>query len=468
MMLGSVVRGVVQRSRPITTTRFLTTKKQQRAAVRSTAAPSDNSPTSTSTSSSIILGAEDPREKLRKHHRPKVQDRSSKSSTSSSGELVELLDPTGLQVWKREAEQKKQGAAGIVAPPEEANPNGVTNADPEDMIDFHTLYDPQVHLPDKPHFGNPALRYEPATPLGDELLQWIGVRGPITVADFMHRALADPQHGYYTTASQSTPLSSSSSSSPKVDWDEDSDDDDEDSDDDTQDNGRRGIFGTKGDFVTAPEISQVFGECLTVWYMTQYQEALYSPSHAQWMEIGPGNGTLLCDMMRTCWETDLGTALRRGNGVHLVEVSPALRERQKQALLQAFGADQLEFHQYKPPPSVAAVPVPVLPNHPLSKQTPPNDPSTATTTASATTIDSMNTMEQSQSPPIVPSPPILEERDGTKLKVTWHDLAATVPTEWNQEPIPTFVVCQELIDALPVHVFQKTEEGWRERLVDVD
>jgi NADH dehydrogenase [ubiquinone] 1 alpha subcomplex assembly factor 7 len=53
------------------------------------------------------------------------------------------------------------------------------------------------------------------------------------------------------------------------------------------------------------------------------------------------------------------------------------------------------------------------------------------------------------------------------ITVQWHDNLASVPTQSHGKHIPTFIVCQELLDALPIHVFQKTRNGWRERLVDV-
>ena len=64
------------------------------------------------------------------------------------------------------------------------------------------------------------------TPLGERLVRLIAASGPIGVGDFMAACLFDPQHGYYTT---------------------------------------REPFGREGDFITAPEISQMFGELIGVW-----------------------------------------------------------------------------------------------------------------------------------------------------------------------------------------------------------
>ena len=82
----------------------------------------------------------------------------------------------------------------------EADPSGVSNADPEDVLDMASMYDPSIHLPDKPDFNSPRnrARYEGGTPLTDEMVAYIGVRGPITVAEYMRRALRDGKYGYYT------------------------------------------------------------------------------------------------------------------------------------------------------------------------------------------------------------------------------------------------------------------------------
>lgn len=112
------------------------------------------------------------------------------------------------------------------------------------------------------------------------------------------------------------------------------------------------IIGSSGDFITAPEVSQLFGESHLVWLMTQYQR-LNSPPKIQIIEIGPGKGTLMCDMVRSAITTfpDFASALTadgasggggegRGDargkkvavGVHLVEVMDGMRERQKESI----------------------------------------------------------------------------------------------------------------------------------------
>lgn len=98
-------------------------------------------------------------------------------------------------------------------------------------------------------------------------------------------------------------------------------------------------FGRGGDFITAPEISQMFGEVIGLWAAVVWQ-MMGSPETVLLAELGPGRGTLMADMLRAA-----GTlpAFRAAIRVHLIETSPALRERQKQALgdLQVTWLDQL-------------------------------------------------------------------------------------------------------------------------------
>ena len=127
------------------------------------------------------------------------------------------------------------------------------------------------------------------TALSDILVRRIAASGPMTVADFMAECLLHPDHGYYTT---------------------------------------REPFGRSGDFTTAPEISQMFGElvglCLAQAWLDQG-----APRPFTLAELGPGRGTLMADALRA---TRGVPGLHAGLRLHLVEASPALRERQRTAL----------------------------------------------------------------------------------------------------------------------------------------
>lgn len=127
------------------------------------------------------------------------------------------------------------------------------------------------------------------TPLAQEIAALIAAEGPMPVSRYMQLALGHPRHGYYIT---------------------------------------RDPFGAAGDFVTAPEISQVFGELIGIWAVGVWQ-AMGRPNPVRLIELGPGRGTLMADLLRVAAQVpDFSAAL----DLHLVETSPALRERQRQAL----------------------------------------------------------------------------------------------------------------------------------------
>lgn len=82
------------------------------------------------------------------------------------------------------------------------------------------------------------------------------------------------------------------------------------------------VFGREGDFITAPEISQIFGECVAFWVVDQCQKAgVYNPTL---FEMGPGRGTLMRDIVRILSKTKIKP------DIHFLETSPKLRELQKE------------------------------------------------------------------------------------------------------------------------------------------
>ncbi|MFO1185147.1 MAG: SAM-dependent methyltransferase [Bauldia sp.] len=136
-----------------------------------------------------------------------------------------------------------------------------------------------------------------ATPLARELTDRVRRQGPITVADYMAACLLDPRHGYYR---------------------------------------KREPFGVRGDFVTAPEVSQMFGELIGVWAVATW-EAMGSPDRFALVELGPGRGTLMADLLRAA---RVRPAFRAAATVHLVEASLRLRQIQA-ATLAACGCTPL-------------------------------------------------------------------------------------------------------------------------------
>ncbi len=173
--------------------------------------------------------------------------------------------------------------------------------------------------------------------LAARLLRRIARQGPITVAEYLAEALTHPRQGYYMTGDP---------------------------------------FGARGDFVTAPEISQMFGELIGLWCAETWQR-LGEPDALTLVELGPGRGTLMADLLRAA---RIVPGFPNALELHLVEVSPALRALQAQTL------------------------------------------------------------------------------EG--VRATWHDSLAEVP-----QGRPLMIVANEFFDALPIRQFERTPQGWRERLV---
>jgi NADH dehydrogenase [ubiquinone] 1 alpha subcomplex assembly factor 7 len=121
--------------------------------------------------------------------------------------------------------------------------------------------------------------------LAQRIAHMIRMDGPISVAQFMTTALHDPAYGYYAT---------------------------------------REVIGAGGDFITAPEISQMFGEMLGLWCVQAWRDQ-GSPRPARLVELGPGRGTLMADALRAA---KLGPEFLASIEVVLVEASPHLRQMQ--------------------------------------------------------------------------------------------------------------------------------------------
>ena len=126
-------------------------------------------------------------------------------------------------------------------------------------------------------------------PLLAEIRRRIAVGGPMPIAEYMRLCLTHPEHGYYLT---------------------------------------RDPLGSGGDFITAPEISQMFGELIGVWMATVWRQ-MGAPENLRLIELGPGRGTLLDDALRA---TKAVAGFREAVVLHLVEISPALRDLQERRL----------------------------------------------------------------------------------------------------------------------------------------
>lgn len=127
------------------------------------------------------------------------------------------------------------------------------------------------------------------TDLNDHLIKLIKLHGPISISSYMTEAMTNPKYGYYVNQNP---------------------------------------FGESGDFITAPEVSQMFGEmiglCLAdLWLKMDH------PVKVHLIELGPGKGTLMADIIRVL---DVLPQFRDSLELHFVEASPRLISTQKEAI----------------------------------------------------------------------------------------------------------------------------------------
>lgn len=176
------------------------------------------------------------------------------------------------------------------------------------------------------------------TPLEERLVSLIKLKGPITVADYMADAIGHPHEGYYMSQK---------------------------------------AIGAEGDFITAPEVSQIFGELIGLWLVEAWR-GMGAPESFNLIELGPGRGVLMEDILRAA---RLKPEFIRGACLWLLETSGRLRHEQQKRLR------------------------------------------------------------------------------ATGVKPLWADDFGDIP------PAPSLVIANEFFDCLPIHQYQYTEQGWRERLV---
>lgn len=67
----------------------------------------------------------------------------------------------------------------------------------------------------------------------------------------------------------------------------------------------RDQFGRKGDFITSPEITQIFGELLGIWLVAEWMAQGRTSKGVELIEAGPGRGTLMDDMLRVWYEAQI-------------------------------------------------------------------------------------------------------------------------------------------------------------------
>ena len=127
------------------------------------------------------------------------------------------------------------------------------------------------------------------SPLLPEIKKLIKSSGPMPVWRYMELCLTHPRHGYYVS---------------------------------------RDPLGREGDFTTSPEVSQMFGELLGLWSASIWK-AIGSPPLLRLVELGPGRGTMMADALRAL---RVLPPLYQSLSIHLVEINPVLREKQRATL----------------------------------------------------------------------------------------------------------------------------------------
>jgi len=178
------------------------------------------------------------------------------------------------------------------------------------------------------------------SPLEALIRKQIAANGPMPVSRYMQLCLTHPGHGYYI---------------------------------------HRDPLGRGGDFVTAPEVSQMFGELVGLWAASVWN-AMGMPSEVKFIELGPGRGTMMADALRAI---RILPAFHDAISVHLVETSPVLRDRQREKLADA-------------------------------------------------------------------------------AHVEWYDSIDDIPEG------PAIIFANEFFDALPIHQAVKQDDGWHERVIEID
>jgi hypothetical protein len=141
--------------------------------------------------------------------------------------------------------------------------------------------------------NNPEIKNktkEEITPLAKELISTIKLRGPISIHEYVSLALNHSTHGYYQH--------------------------------------KHNKIGLEGDFITSPEVSQLFGEMIALWCLDMWH-SMGCPPQFILSELGPGNGTLMKDILRI---SEKFPKFKSALNIHLVELSNKMRKKQCTAL----------------------------------------------------------------------------------------------------------------------------------------
>ncbi|XP_046970965.1 protein arginine methyltransferase NDUFAF7 homolog, mitochondrial [Vanessa cardui] len=214
-----------------------------------------------------------------------------------------------------------------------------------------------IKRPDPSTLKMPNLSDAPS--IMDIIKEKVRLNGPLTVAEYMNIVITNPTEGYYM---------------------------------------KKDVIGETGDFITSPEISQLFGEILAIWFYAETKKMCLGKP-LQIVELGPGKATLLIDMLRV-----LNRYGYKANdlSLHLVEIS---------STMQLFQANRLCVSHKEADISL---------------------------------------------------PYNYEGETVSGIKVYWYNDLKKVPNNFS------WYIAHEFFDVLPIHKFEKTENGWREILIELD
>ncbi|XP_069958173.1 protein arginine methyltransferase NDUFAF7 homolog, mitochondrial isoform X3 [Cherax quadricarinatus] len=256
----------------------------------------------------------------------------------------------------------------------------------------------------------------PETPLLKQLKARIKLSGPLTVYDYMKEVLINPVAGYYAAGQD--------------------------------------MFGSQGDYITSPEICQMFGELVGVWVYSEWYK-LGSPKPLQLVELGPGRGTLMQDILRVLQQFgEAGSDL----SVHFVEVSEELSCKQEEKLCGVVQSnkeiDIVQAYQVMLDPSSKQYTA--FPTHQglMQYRTMPF----GLVTACATYVRLMRKVLDDYEKELY----FKKSTTTGGSPVFWYRHLGSVPRSFS------VFLANEFFDVLPIHKICKTEDGWREVLIDID
>ncbi|KAF6161412.1 hypothetical protein GIB67_009291 [Kingdonia uniflora] len=201
------------------------------------------------------------------------------SPSLSNGVLCQSLLTT-TTITKHFFSSSSSSSSSSSTPPIEEEEQTIPN-NSKISIDRSNLCNPTEHT------------HEPSNTDSDLVKHLKGVikfrGGPISVAEYMKEVLTNPKDGFYIN---------------------------------------RDVFGSEGDFITSPEVSQMFGEMVGIWTMCLWEQ-MGQPEKVNLIELGPGRGTLMADLLRGASKFE---KFAKSLDIHMVECSPTLKKLQYSAL----------------------------------------------------------------------------------------------------------------------------------------